>query len=88
LKNLLRGGRNTLAIEGENRPAPVTRNPAGLLCRLEIRFADGAMMRVDSDDAWRASKTVIDGWQGADFDARDWVAPKLLVFMAVRLGAR
>ncbi len=46
--------------------------------RLDIRFIDGAMMRVDSDDAWRASKTVIDGWQGADFDARDWVAPKLL----------
>ncbi len=75
--NGLRAGRNTLAIEGENRPAPVTRNPAGLLCRLEIRFTDGAMLRVDSDDAWRASKTVMDGWQRTDFDARDWVAPKL-----------
>ena len=78
LKHLLRAGRNTLAIEGENRLAPVTQNPAGLLCRLEISFTGGAMMRVDSDDAWRASKMLIDGWQGADFDARDWVAPKLL----------
>lgn len=78
LKHLLREGRNTLAIEGENRPAPVPRNPAGLLCRLEIRFTGGAMMRVDTDDAWRTSKTVSDGWQAADFDARDWAAPKLL----------
>ena len=78
LQNLLLTGRNTLAIEGENRPAPVTRNPAGLLCRLEIRFAGGATMRVDTDDEWRASKTVTDGWQGIDFDARDWPAPKLL----------
>ncbi len=54
------------------------------MCRLEIRSTDGAMMRVDSDNACRASKTVIDGWQGADFDARDWVAPKLLGAMAVR----
>ena len=53
----------------------MTRNPAGLLGRLEIRSTDGAIMRVDSDDAWRVAKTVIDGWQGADVDARDWVAP-------------
>ena len=78
LKHLLRAGRNTLAIEGENCRAPVTRNPAGLLCRLEIRFADGATTRVDSDDAWRVSKTATEGWQGADFDAHNWVAPILL----------
>ena len=33
---------------------------------------------ISADALCLPSKTVIDGWQGADFDARDWVAPKLL----------
>jgi alpha-L-rhamnosidase len=78
LEKILRAGHNTLAIEGENRPAPVTKNPAGLLSRLEVQFSDGATMRVDSDDAWQVAKTAMDGWQRGDFDAHNWAAPKLL----------
>jgi hypothetical protein len=78
LEKKLHAGRNTLAIEAENLPAPVTRNPAGLICRLAVRFADDTTLRVDSDVAWQAAKTVPAGWPRADFDARDWAAAKSL----------
>jgi len=74
----LRAGQNALAIEAENRPAPVAKNPAGLLFRLEVHFTDDTTMRVDSDDAWQVAKTATGGWQRGDFEAHDWAAPKLL----------
>jgi Protein of unknown function (DUF4038)/Domain of unknown function (DUF5060) len=78
LENKLRAGTNTFAIEGENRPAPVAKNPAGLLFRFELHFDDGSTLRVDSNDAWRVTKASTNGWQRSDFDARDWLAPRLL----------
>ena len=74
----LRAGQNTLAIKAENRPAPVTKNPAGLIGRLEIVFADGTKQRLETDANWLAATEAKDGWQRADFDAQGWQQSKLL----------
>ncbi|MGO8675136.1 MAG: DUF4038 domain-containing protein [Limisphaerales bacterium] len=74
----LRAGQNTLAVEAENLPAPVAKNPAGLLFRLDVRFTDDTTMHVDSDGECQAAKTAAAGWQHGDFDAHDWTAAKLL----------
>jgi len=78
LEKKLNTENNFLAIEAENRPAPVTKNPAGLICRLEVRFADNTTLRVDSDAAWQAAKTAPAAWQGVDFDASRWSTAKQL----------
>jgi hypothetical protein len=67
----LKPGANVLAVEAENLPSP-GQNPAGLIARLQIQFADGKPMDVISDDTWRAAKTESAGWDGAEFDDATW----------------
>ncbi len=64
-------GKNVLAIRGENGPAP-PKNPAGLVCRLEITFADGETLAIDSDDSWRTSRDEAPDWTAAKFDDSAW----------------
>lgn len=67
LAALLHPGRNLLAIEAENLPAPGP-NPAGLICRLDVRFSDGQLTSVISDDTWRALSSAAAGWDTPGFD--------------------
>jgi hypothetical protein len=67
IASLLRAGRNVVAIEAENLPAP-GRNPAGLICRLNVHFADGQRTSVISDNTWRAISSAAAGWDAAEFD--------------------
>ena len=72
IERLLRPGKNVLAVRGENSPGPDQANPAGLLCRLEIKLRGGQTVVVRSDTAWRSSTRELDGWQQPDFEDRGW----------------
>jgi hypothetical protein len=71
ISKMLNAGENLLAIEAENLPAP-SANPAGLIARLEVQFADGGSMSVVSDDAWKAAQADAPDWRGAKFDDSAW----------------
>jgi hypothetical protein len=69
---MLRPGRNVLAVRGENLPAPVDVNPAGLLCALSITLADGTMAAINSDAEWRSSADEAPDWSAPAFDDGGW----------------
>jgi hypothetical protein len=71
IAGLLKPGRNVLAVEAENLPATGA-NPAGLIARLEIRFAGGPPLNVVSNDTWRVAQTDATGWDAADFNDSNW----------------
>jgi len=68
----LKGGQNVLAVRAENRPAPVAKNPAGLIARLSLVLADGTQTSVVTDASWRVAKAEQAGWTKADFDDAAW----------------
>jgi hypothetical protein len=72
LAGWLKPGTNVLAISAENKPTSGSANPAGLLACLEIRFADGAAVRLVSDEQWHCSRDEAQGWDAAGFDDRAW----------------
>jgi hypothetical protein len=73
IARLLRPGTNLLAIVAENKPAPVTANPAGLIACLEARFAENErVVKLVSDDTWRCARDEADGWDSLGFDDRGW----------------
>ncbi|WP_160164452.1 DUF4038 domain-containing protein [Pedosphaera parvula] len=67
--NWLKTGTNVLAIMAQNMPATGA-NPAGLIGRLEIRFTDGELLTVVSDDTWHSMKSEVAGWDATGFDDR------------------
>jgi hypothetical protein len=71
LARRLKPGANVLAITAENLPAP-TANPAGLIARLEILFADGESLKLVSDADWLSAKTESLGWDKTGFDDAAW----------------
>ena len=71
IARLLTDGANVLAIEAENKPAP-TANPAGLIARMEVQFADGESMKVDSDATWSSARSEAPGWDKTGFDDSAW----------------
>ncbi len=73
----LQAGKNVLAFEAENRAAPVTANPAGLLATLEIVFTDGGTLKVDSGASWKAAKDGAAGWETTAFDDAAWPAAQV-----------
>lgn len=64
----LQPGRNVLAIEAEN----TGKNPAGLVGRAAIMFANGESLSVPIDGSWTSSKTAAAGWNNLAFAATDW----------------
>jgi hypothetical protein len=70
----LRTGANVLAIRAENLAAPVTKNPAGLLCTLIIHHHDDSVEQIVSDGSWRAAKTAGPGWESQSYIDADWPA--------------
>jgi len=70
----LRPGRNVLAVRAENRAAPVTKNPAGLIARLTLVLADDRRMSLVSDPSWRAATEAPTGWHETAFDDSAWPA--------------
>ena len=74
----LKPGKNVLAIEAENLPAPVTANPAGLLVNAQITAANGKQVTIDTDNSWRTSKDSAKdtAWTSARFDDASWLPAK------------
>jgi len=68
----LKAGANVLAVRAENRAAPVTKNPAGLIAVLDVALSDDRHVRVVSDGSWRATQDKPSGWQAASFDDAAW----------------
>ena len=71
---LLKPGRNVLSVIAENKPLAGPKNPAGLIVRLEIRFADGESLILKSDAAWRCAQNAEPGWEALEFDDAHWSA--------------
>jgi hypothetical protein len=71
LARRLKPGANVLAIMAENLPAAGA-NPAGLIARLEILFADGESIKLISDADWRSAKNEAPGWDKTGFDDSAW----------------
>jgi len=72
LEARLKPGTNLLAIVAENKPANVPANPAGLIARLQVTFADGESRRWSTDDMWRCAQDEVKGWDREAFDDRAW----------------
>ena len=45
----------------------------GLICRLELQYADGAIEDICSDASWLCSTESPDGWNMPNFDAAKWL---------------
>jgi hypothetical protein len=75
---LLRPGENVLAVRGENGPAPMGANPAGLACNLEVVLGGSETVVLRSDRAWRCSVTEPDGWRDPGFDDGGWVPARII----------
>jgi hypothetical protein len=80
IKKFLKPGKNVLAVEAENRAAPVAANPAGLIASVRIQAADGKDVSIPSDASWRAAKEVKAGsdWTAENFDGADWPAARII----------
>ncbi len=68
----LRAGRNVIAVRAENRPAPVTRNPAGFILWLTLVPADGKPTHLVSDTSWLAAREEVSKWQQPAFEDAAW----------------
>ncbi len=73
---LLRPGRNLIAVQVNNvGEAP---NPAGLVGKLTVTFADGAPLVLNSDRQWKTHNQEAPQWQQAAFDDTAWKAANVL----------
>jgi alpha-L-rhamnosidase len=72
----LRPGTNLLAIEARNvGNAP---NPAGLICKLKVEFANGKTFSLDTDARWKSATNFQNGWTDLAFDDASWATARLL----------
>jgi hypothetical protein len=73
----MKSGGNTLAIAAENVAANVPKNPAGLVCCLQMTLAGGKLIAIRSDATWRCSRQESPGWESTAFDDHTWAAAKV-----------
>jgi hypothetical protein len=73
----LHAGENVLAIEAENVAANVPKNPAGLICCLQVTISTANVIEIRSDATWRCSKKESNGWELPAFDDREWTSAKV-----------
>ncbi|HEV58491.1 MAG TPA: hypothetical protein ENN87_13530 [Phycisphaerales bacterium] len=72
LVELLRPGRNTVAIEATN--ASTTPNPAGLIGKIVVSYGNGRTLELPVDKTWKTARQAADGWRRVDFDDAAWPA--------------
>jgi hypothetical protein len=58
-------------VIAENKPAPGP-NPAGLIARFEISFADGQAIKITTGEEWRCATNNPSGWDEVEFDDAGW----------------
>ena len=73
----MHSGDNVLAVEAENVAANVPKNPAGLICCLQMTRAGGKLLAIRSDATWRCSRQESRGWESTAFDDHTWAAAKV-----------
>jgi alpha-L-rhamnosidase len=76
VRERLHPGKNVLAARVKNvgdQP-----NPAGLVGLLQIEFAQGDPLRIQTDDSWFSSATEFEGWEKASYDDSTWLAAQVL----------
>lgn len=73
LAPLLREDENVLAFEVYNAIGV-----GGLIVNGTITLADGAVVRLFSDETWRASRESAPGWELPGFDDADWPAARVV----------
>ncbi len=73
LAHLLQPGRNVLAVSATT-PSSTDRNPAGLIVRLDLTYADGTTEIVSSDDTWVSNAIESKDWDTVAFDDSAWPA--------------
>ena len=69
-------GTNTLAIAAANSGSSA--NPAGLLGKLVLIYADGSQTNIQMDATWKTSKTLQTNWQLPAFDDSSWTTTLVL----------
>jgi hypothetical protein len=76
---LLTPGDNVLAIEASNvGNGGAGPNPAGLIGRLDVTFADGTRISLDTDANWRTTRTTPDPtWRSVAFGDDAWSGAKV-----------
>jgi alpha-L-rhamnosidase len=75
--SLLSPGLNQLSIAAVNGGDQL--NPAGLIGRLTVELASGAVVTVPVSKAWKTSKEKAQNWAEATFDDSAWTAARELV---------
>jgi alpha-L-rhamnosidase len=53
-------------------------NPAAVIAKLTIEFTDGQTWIIASDNQWKISSNLKDGWNTTAFDDSKWGSPKIL----------
>jgi hypothetical protein len=73
VRSYLKPGRNLLAVAASN--ASDQPNPAGLIAKLEVKFADGGQMSFGTDETWQASRDggAAAGQAAGAGDGRGWL---------------
>jgi hypothetical protein len=66
----LQAGNNLLAIAATN--GGTTANPAGLIGKLVLNYADGTQTNILMDATWKTSKTLQSNWQLLSFNDTTW----------------
>ncbi|MCL4692583.1 MAG: family 78 glycoside hydrolase catalytic domain, partial [Candidatus Hydrogenedentes bacterium] len=69
-------GTNVIAISAEN--AGDSANPAGVIASCTIALPGGLMTEIVTDDSWRTSESVAEGWNTVDLDDANWKAAQVL----------
>jgi alpha-L-rhamnosidase len=76
--NLLRDGRNLIAVVARNADVGIGLNPAGVVGALEVQFSDGSSMRVSTDSTWKSIETAAAGWETLVYDDSQWKPVRVL----------
>ncbi|KAF8891022.1 hypothetical protein BD779DRAFT_1469104 [Infundibulicybe gibba] len=66
---------NVFAVQARNSrfgADPNGNSSAGLLASIQISYADGTTTTISSDDTWRVTQPVPDGFQSPSFDDTQW----------------
>jgi alpha-L-rhamnosidase len=66
----LQTGANTIAIAASN--SGISGNPAGLIGKLVLNYADGTQTNIPMDASWKTTNSLRTGWQSLDFNDSSW----------------
>jgi hypothetical protein len=72
----LLSGTNTIAIAASN--SGTSDNPAGLIGKLVLSYADGTQTNLQMDATWKAANALQTGWQQAGFNDSSWTSALVL----------